>query len=146
MNRLSIVFLALVSVVPSARPQASTSSVSGTVRDQSGGAIPNANVTLENIGTNVSLTTRTNESGLYFFPGTIAGSYRVSVTSPGMDRFVGGFTVRAAENLVLDPVLKPGSPTTSVEVTDISPLLVVENAVVTNTVEHVRIEQLPVNG
>jgi hypothetical protein len=31
-------------------------------------------------------------------------------------------------------------------VTDASPLLVVENAIVSNTVEHVRIEQLPVNG
>src|SRR6185295_11160627 len=42
--------------------------------------------------------------------------------------------------------LKPGASTTSVSVTDVSPMIVVENAVVSNTVEHVRIEQLPVNG
>ena len=59
MNKLLIALLVVVSMVPCAFPQASTSSVSGTVRDQSGAVIPNATVTLENTGTNAALTTST---------------------------------------------------------------------------------------
>jgi hypothetical protein len=41
--------------------QAVYGSIFGTVTDPSGAAVPNATVTITNIGTNVSVTTKTNE-------------------------------------------------------------------------------------
>lgn len=146
MKNALLPLLAFALSAPSLWSQASTSSVSGTVRDQTNAVIPNVTVRLENTATNAAITTVTNEAGVYFFPGTIAGAYRVSVSAAGMEGYVANLTVRAAENVVLDPVLKPGAATARVEVTDTSPIVVVENAVVSNTVEHARIEQLPVNG
>src|SRR2546428_10058567 len=60
-------------------PQASSSTVRGTVHDQAHAVIPKAKVTLSNTSTNVSRTTETNESGIYVFPGVIPGPYRVVV-------------------------------------------------------------------
>src|ERR1044071_513424 len=127
-------------------PQASTGIVSGTVRDQSGGIIPNALVVLTSIATHISSTTRTNEAGLYFFPGVVIGEYRLSVEFPGMERFQGAFTVQVGQRVVIDPVLKPGQTATTVEVQDVTPLVNTTNPTVKTTVEHERIEQLPING
>ncbi|MCX6630178.1 MAG: carboxypeptidase-like regulatory domain-containing protein [Candidatus Solibacter sp.] len=146
MKRSLILLLGLALLVPSAWPQASTSSVSGTVRDQSGAVIPNATAEVVGTETNVTLTTKTNDAGVFFFPAIIAGSYRLSVEAPGMEKFRGDFIVRAAQNSVINPVLKPGSLATAVDVTDVTPLVTVDNAVVANTMEYARIGQLPING
>lgn len=146
MKKCFLILSGLILMLAQAWPQSSAGTVSGTVRDQSGGVIPNASVVMENIETTVRVTTQTNEAGIYFFPATIAGSYRLSVNVPGMDAYRGEFVVRAAESRVIDPVLKPGQTVTSVVVTDTPSLVAVDNAVVSDTVEHARIEQLPVNG
>ena len=138
------VLLLLAFAIPSAWPQASTGTVSGTVRDQSGAVIPNIEVTLTGAETNVVLRSRTNGAGLYFFAGVIAGSYQVSVTAPGMEKYAGAFTVQATQNVVIDPVLKPGQVTTSVVVADVTPLVTVNNPTVSDNMETARIEQLPV--
>ena len=146
MKRSLTLILGLALLVSSAWPQASTSSVSGTVRDMSGAVVPNATAVIVGAETDVTLTTKTNDAGVYFFPAIIAGTYRISVEAPGMEKFRGDFIVRAAQNAVIDPVLKPGGVTTAVDVSDVTPLIAVDNAVVADTMEHARIEQLPVNG
>jgi hypothetical protein len=146
MKRLTVCLILVLFALQCAWPQASTGTVSGTVRDQSGGVIPNADVSLTNTDTNVLLKSRTNESGLYFFQGVIAGPYLLSVTAPGMDKFEGALQVQVAQSVVVAPVLKPGQITTSISVADITPLLTVDNATVSSGLEHARIEQLPMNG
>jgi hypothetical protein len=127
-------------------PQASTGIVSGTVRDQSSAVIPNAPVVLTGVATNVSSTTRTNEAGLYFFPGVVVGDYRISVEFPGMEKFQGTFSVQVGQRVVIDPVLKAGQTTTTVDVQDVTPMVNTTNPTVKMTLERERIEQLPING
>src|ERR1017187_5504347 len=43
-------------------------------------------------------------------------------------------------------VLTPGQVTTSVQAKDITPLVATDNATVANTMEHERMNQLPING
>src|SRR5262245_61619027 len=138
--------LVLLAAATSAWPQASTGIVSGTVRDQSGAVVPNAPVVLTSIATNISSTTRTNEAGLYFFPGVVVGEHRLSIEFPGMERFEGTFMIQAGQRAVIDPVLKAGQAVTTVEVQDVTPLVNTTNPTVRTTVEHERIEQLPING
>ena len=59
--------------------QAVYGSIFGTVTDASGAAVPNATVTITNTGTNVSGTTKSNESGNYNQTRLIPGTYRVKV-------------------------------------------------------------------
>jgi len=137
--------LAILLAVP-AWPQASTATVSGTVRDQSGAVIPGASVTLANSATGVSSKTTANPVGFYIFPGVVPGPYDLLVEAEGMQRFEGRLTVQVQQSAVVDPVMKVGQTTTEVEVTDVTPLVTVGNATLGHTLERTRIEQLPING
>jgi len=139
------IILALV-VAACAWPQASTGSVSGTVRDQTGAVIPGAAVVLTNTATNVTSRTQTNEVGFYMFPGITPGSYRLEVEQPGMQKFEVTATVQVARSVVIDPVLKPGQTTTTVEVQDVTPMMTTDSAALGHVLERARIEQLPING
>ena len=65
-----------------AMAQLTTGNISGTVTDQSGGAIPGASVTLRNVETGISRSTATGANGRYEAPNLPVGAYEVSVTLP----------------------------------------------------------------
>ena len=130
----------------SAWPQASTATVSGTVRDQSGAVIPSATVALANTATNVVSNTKTNDAGVYAFPGIIPGQYRLTVEVSGMQKYEATLTVQVQQSAVVDPVLTVGQTVTQVEVRDVTPILTVDSPTLGHTLERSRIEQLPING
>jgi hypothetical protein len=140
------VFLALALFASSAWPQASTGTVSGTVRDQTGAVVPATNVTLTNTATNVTSKTITNQVGFYIFPGVVPGPYRLAAEAAGMQRFEGTLTVQVQQSVVVDPVLRVGQTATEVQVTDHTPLVTVDNPTLFHVLEQQRIEQLPING
>ena len=146
MKSILISITVLLLTIPSAWPQASTGRVSGTVYDKSGAVIPAAQVSITNSGTNVSSTTRTTESGRYVVPGVTPGPYRLVVESAGMKKYEVDFDVQVQQSVVIDPVLEVGSTATEVEVTSVVPMTTVDSAVVSQTLERARVEQLPING
>jgi len=136
----------MLSFLPAAWPQASSSNVRGTVTDQHQAAIPKATVTLTNTATNVARSSLTNETGGFVFPGTTPGPYRILVESPGMQSFEGNLTLQVQQDASVDVVLQVGQTVTRVEVQDVTPMVVTENPTLSHTLERQRIEQLPVNG
>ncbi|MGQ9635936.1 MAG: TonB-dependent receptor domain-containing protein [Bryobacteraceae bacterium] len=108
----------------------------GTVRDTTGGGIPEARVTVLNTATSfVSETTTTAEGG-YYVPYLIPGNYRLTVTAPGFKQYVrDGITLRSAEVLRLDMVLEVGGITESVTVTGEAPQLNTENVMTAATAD-----------
>src|SRR5438477_3561807 len=132
--------------LPAAWPQASSSSMGGTVRDVGQAVIPRASVTLTNTATNVVRTTATNESGLYVFPGVFPGPYRISVESPGMQKYEAAFTIQVQQDATVDVILQVGQTATQVEVQAVALLVDTSNPTLGHTLERQRIEQLPVNG
>src|ERR1700732_3188574 len=71
-----LAFLAFTSV---ALGQLTTADILGTVTDSTGAVVPNANVTLTNLGTNEKRTAQTNSSGDYSFTLLPVGHYSVTV-------------------------------------------------------------------
>jgi hypothetical protein len=63
--------------------QTSFTSVRGTIADNSGAMIPNAQVSLKNTATNAELTGSTDSAGLFQFPQVTPGTYTITVTSSG---------------------------------------------------------------
>src|SRR5207247_6471354 len=108
-------------------PQASSSSVGGTVRDQGQAVVPRASVTLTNTATNVARTTLTNESGLYAFPGVFPGPCRVSVESPGMQKYEANVTIQVQQDATIDVSLQVSQTTTQVEVQAVALLVTTTN-------------------
>ncbi len=146
MRALLILALVAAVLVPFAWPQATSGRVSGTVRDQTGAVIPNAEVVLVNTATDVRVTTQSSEGGFYVFPGVSPGPYQVTVEIKGMEKFLAAFQLQVAQSVVIDPIMKAGQVTTSVDVTATTPLIAVDNYVVDQRLDRARIEELPING
>jgi hypothetical protein len=73
--------LVLVFGFPSALRAQVTAQLSGTVEDQSGGVIPNAQVTLTDEATKESRQVETNGTGLFVFPSLSPGTYDVKASA-----------------------------------------------------------------
>src|SRR5665213_134163 len=63
--------------------QSSSGSISGTVKDASGGVVPSAPVSAVNTATGVPQTTETNSDGFYAFPSLAVGQYEINVSPAG---------------------------------------------------------------
>lgn len=146
MKSLFLSVVAFLCLLPCAWSQTSAGTVSGTVRDQSGAVIPGAAVALFNSATNVTSQNKTNDAGVYIFPGLQPGTYRLSAESAGMQKYEAEVLVQVGQRASIDPVMQPAGTATSVEIVDVTPLVTTDNATVATTLEHTRIEQLPLNG
>lgn len=61
-----------------------SASLSGTVLDPSGAAIPGATVTIQNQATNDPRTTTANQDGYFTFASLGVGTYTVTVNAVGL--------------------------------------------------------------
>src|ERR1043165_9927438 len=85
----ALLFCLALAIAPvSGFAQAVYGGISGTVTDQTGAAVPNAKVTITDVGKGVSFTTLTNESGNYSQTHLIAGTYTVRVEASGFEASV----------------------------------------------------------
>jgi hypothetical protein len=78
-----VVFLLGVFICSTANAQFETASVLGFVHDISGAAIPNAQVTLVNMATNVEVTVKADAQGQFTFTSVRIGEYRVKASAQG---------------------------------------------------------------
>jgi len=148
MSRKTVVFAALFFLTLSAAyAQTGAAQIQGTVSDSSGAVVPNADVSLDNPQTGAKLETKTNGAGLYIFPSIQTGDYKLIVSAPGLQKWEAQATLLAGQDAVVNVQLKIGQSTEQVTVVgNVTPLLTSANSTLATTVEHERIEQLPLNG
>jgi hypothetical protein len=128
--------------------QTGTATITGTIVDQQGNAIPGARVTLIS-DRNVRRDVMTNDSGTYTFASVQPGSYQIEVEATGFKRA----SVSAFQALVDRPTevkvqLEIGQVTETVTVTatGIESLINTQDASVGNNFTSQQIEQLPLQG
>ncbi len=127
--------------------QVDTGALVGTVKDESGGVVPNAKVTLTNNGTGFRLATTTGSDGTYVFTPIKIGVYTVEAEATGFETVKRtNITVQVQQQVVVDFVLRPGQVTQTVEVTAAAPLLQTEGGSVGQVVGSRTINDLPLNG
>lgn len=94
-----------------------TASVTGTVRDSSGAAVPNATVVIQSKERGIDRSTTTNSAGDYFVPVLPIGTYDLSISAPGFKRFeTKGLILRVAQKARVDATLQIGATSTEVTV------------------------------
>ena len=122
--------------------------VSGTVQDPQGAAVPNAQVTLRDVKTQVTKETTTNEHGTFFFPDLVSGVYEVTVTLAGFQKaLVPNINVQTSQTTDVKIGLEVGQPTETVTVTsESSQLLETSGQIVANTIPAATITQLPLGN
>jgi hypothetical protein len=116
----ALAVLALVCLAATAGfGQVADGNIIGTVLDASGAAVPNANVTLENIATGVKTSAKSDENGLYRFNNVLIGRYTVTISAAGFStaalRDVG---VELNKTTTANAKLEVGNVSTTVEVAD----------------------------
>ena len=146
--RRPLAFLALLALVTSAAfGQLTTADILGTITDATGGVVPNASVTLTNLGTNEKRSTQSNGSGDYTFNILPVGHYSIAVKAKGFEASITkDLSVEAGDRARNDVHLQVGSETTIVEVTAQTPLLQADSATVSSTVTAKAVQDLPLNG
>src|SRR5687767_3353725 len=68
--------------------QTNKGGISGTIVDQNGASIPNATVTVTNLGTNKALTVTTSSSGAYSFSSLDPVTYQIVVEATGFKKAI----------------------------------------------------------
>jgi hypothetical protein len=92
-----------------------TGSITGTVTDSSGGAVPNAAVVLTSADRGIERATVSNSVGDFSVPGLPSASYDLAVTVNGFKKFQAkGIVLRIAQAAHVDVKLEVGDTTTTV--------------------------------
>ena len=92
--------------------------ITGTVKDASGGAVPDATVKAVNMETNLSVTAKTQGNGSYSLSNLPAGTYHVSFAKEGFETETHTeVLVNADRTSTVDGNMRPGAVSTTVEVT-----------------------------
>lgn len=85
----ALITLALMLLpAPGTYAQVTGATLTGTVSDPSGAAIPNAQLSIQNVATGETRTVSTDNAGLYSAPNLLPGRYDVTVTAPGFSTAV----------------------------------------------------------
>src|ERR1043166_5687220 len=97
-------FLLLVSIAGlPAKAQTTSATISGTVTDSSGAAVPETSVRATNVATGVTQATTTSAEGRYRLPQLGIGDYEVSTQKVGFqDTVHKGITLTVGAEVVVD--------------------------------------------
>ena len=102
-----------------------SASISGTVTDPSGAAVPDAGVTATDLETGAVRTSKSNATGFYTIPGLVPGNYLVNVGKDGFRTVeFKSLPLTVAQALVLDVQLPLGTVEERVDVSgdSVSPI------------------------
>ncbi|HEX5484335.1 MAG TPA: TonB-dependent receptor, partial [Terriglobia bacterium] len=140
-------FLAVLMIVcffPCAFGQAVNGSIVGTITDSSGAVVPQARVTITDVGTNVSRSAPADANGYYSFPDLSPGAYSVQVEKHGFAKTVRtGIRLFVNTTARVDVTLQPGEVTQTVNVKSQIPLLQTDTAQTGGKLTSLQAEQLP---
>jgi len=146
-SRFSLAVSAVLVSSVVAGAQTFRGTLTGTVVDPSGAAVPNANVQLINPATNDTSNTHSNGNGNFSFPELPVGTYKLLVTAQG-------FTAQALDNITIEVSkirdqkvrLAIGSESTVVDVTASGIALDTTNSQLVAVVDQKSVQQIPLNG
>jgi hypothetical protein len=127
--------------------QISSGTVAGSVQDPTGAIIPNAEITIKQLATGESRVTRTNGDGEFNASYLQPGEYSLTATAAGFKaKTISSFTLQVDQKANLLMVLDVGSPTETVEVTGVTPLVDSATSSLGQVIENKQIIDLPLNG
>lgn len=113
----AILALAIGTSVPMAMAQQILGTITGTVKDASGGAMAGAAVKARNVATNLTVSTVSQTNGSYSVPNLPAGTYELTFSKDGFDvETHPAVVVNGDRTATVDGALRVGSVSTKIEV------------------------------
>ncbi|HZL53207.1 MAG TPA: TonB-dependent receptor [Terracidiphilus sp.] len=144
---LCVAFIALfLTLAPQAGAQ-DNATISGTVADNTGAMLPNATIALTNIATSQTRETTANSVGAFHFGNVGAGTYTLSATATGFQKFTRtGIIVNVAQTLEENATLTIGSQAQTVTVEADALQVQTETSEVSTLISGEQVRQLATNG
>ncbi|MGI9070456.1 MAG: carboxypeptidase regulatory-like domain-containing protein [Bryobacteraceae bacterium] len=143
---LGLVFVVFC-VSPCVSAQNANGAVNGTVTDPSGASVPEVDVVLMNVATNIQAAAPTNADGVYAFMTIPPGQYVLNVHKEGFQTVhVSAFTVSVNQTVTQNVNLAIGNVAESVSVTAQAPLVQASTSELGTVISEKAIERLPMNG
>jgi hypothetical protein len=142
-----VVLCAILSVTVHGQDSATTATLSGSVRDATGKAIPGALITLRDLATNQTRRVTSEADGNFRVSVLSVATYEVRVEASGFAPSVNPqVTVALGRTTILDITLRPADVSAEVTVTDRLPALDTSQTALTTSIDPERIEELPINS
>lgn len=118
--------------------------ITGTVTDSSGAVVRNATVTAHNVATGVDTTRISSSAGVYQISPIIIGTYSLTVSATGFQKVTQeNIVINENQTFGLNPVVRVGSQSDSVTVSEAPPQLDTANATLGGTISSTEFAQLP---
>jgi hypothetical protein len=144
---LAGVCLASLFIVSPLFSQGNLGRITGTIIDQSGGAIAGATVTVLDVQRGVSRTLTTGDSGEYNAPNLLPGSYSVRAEAKGFKKVEQqNILLEVGKEIRVDLSLQPGEISQTITITEAPPMVETTNATLGGTISNETINDLPLNG
>jgi hypothetical protein len=146
-SSLAVFLGAILLLTNGARAQVAGATLTGSVTDPSGAAIPKAQVTVTDIATGVARKITADTAGLYSAPNLLPGTYQVSVTAPGFATEIrSGITLTVGAQQVFDVSMRVGQVNETVQVTGEAPMVQLASSTISGEVNATTVRELPLNG
>jgi hypothetical protein len=130
-----------------AMAQTNKGSISGTVTDANGAAVPGASVTVVNRGTNQKVTQTTSTNGGYTVTLLDPVTYNIIVEAKGFKRsLIENVKVDTATVISADVVLEVGDASAEVTISAEGTLLNTESGVTSHTINERQLQDVPLNN
>ncbi len=142
-SRVMVNIVVSLLFILSAAGQETTGGMQGTVKDQSGGVVPNAQVVVAAATLVGEKTISTDASGYYRFANLPPGDYTIKVTAEGFTKTERKLTLEVGHLPSVDFVLKVGKSTQVVEVSSAAPVIDETTNVTTTNVTQTIINNIP---
>src|SRR5256884_5993931 len=118
--------------------------IRGLVTDSSGAVIPNAKVTILDLGTNTTRETATNARGEYQMFGLRSGNYKVSISAPGLTtQDITGVVLNGSDVVSANATLRVAGTQEAIAVTAEAPTINTEDQTISNTITSKAVIDLP---
>ena len=142
---IALVLSTIISIRLSAQVVGAT--LSGTVADNSGAVVPNAQIVIKNLATGVTRNLTTDAAGFYTAPNLLPGNYEVATSAPGFATVVRtGITLTIGAQQVLNLTLRVGTVEQSIQVVGEAPAVQLASSSISAVVNSTTIRELPLNG
>ncbi len=121
--------------------------LNGVVRDQSGGAMVKASITLRDVGTNRLYTALSNDVGYYILPNLLPGRYELTAEYSGFGKYTQtGIVLTVGQVATIDITLKVAVAGEKVVVSTEVPVIEPTRTEVSQVVDTQQIQALPISG
>ena len=118
----------------------------GTVKDASGGVVPNATITITNTATGVATAVMTNAEGIFRVPALLPGQYKIEAAATGFQTETRGAELTVGATQEVDFTMQVGTSVQAVTVSSELPLVDTTNSTISDLVNEQQVQNLPLNG